>query len=55
VDTFVTDRVVDSHIRSIRKKLGSYKDHIESIYGEGYRFNPAPVSHQKKDKTQKAA
>jgi DNA-binding response OmpR family regulator len=44
VDTFVTDRVVDSHIRSIRKKLGSYKDHIESIYGEGYRFNPAPLS-----------
>jgi DNA-binding response OmpR family regulator len=44
VDTFVTDRVVDSHIRSIRKKLGSYKDHIESIYGEGYRFNPSPHS-----------
>jgi DNA-binding response OmpR family regulator len=44
VDTFVTDRVVDSHIRSIRKKLGTFKDHIESIYGEGYRFNPLPVS-----------
>lgn len=44
VDTFVTDRVVDSHIRSIRKKLASYKDHIESIYGEGYRFNPSPMS-----------
>lgn len=44
VDTFVTDRVVDSHIRSIRKKLASYKDHIESIYGEGYRFNPLPLS-----------
>lgn len=40
VDTFVTDRVVDSHIRSIRKKLANYKDHIESIYGEGYRFSP---------------
>lgn len=44
VDTFVTDRVVDSHIRSIRKKLGAFKDHIESIYGEGYRFNPSPAS-----------
>lgn len=43
VDTFVTDRVVDSHIRSIRKKLGFFKDHIESIYGEGYRFNPTPL------------
>ncbi|MCB0416665.1 MAG: response regulator transcription factor [Bdellovibrionaceae bacterium] len=47
VDTFVTDRVVDSHIRSIRKKLGAYKDHIESIYGEGYRFNPSPLSSSK--------
>lgn len=46
VDTFVTDRVVDSHIRSIRKKLGAFKDHIESIYGEGYRFNPSPISTQ---------
>lgn len=44
VDTFVTDRVVDSHIRSIRKKLAKFKDHIESIYGEGYRFNPSPLS-----------
>lgn len=43
VDTYVTDRVVDSHIRSIRKKLGNYKDHIESIYGEGYRFNPSSL------------
>lgn len=50
VDTFVTDRVVDSHIRSIRKKLGTYKDHIESIYGEGYRFNPVPVSSMDADK-----
>jgi DNA-binding response OmpR family regulator len=47
VDTFVTDRVVDSHIRSIRKKLGAYKDHIESIYGEGYRFNPTPLNAQR--------
>lgn len=43
VDTYVTDRVVDSHIRSIRKKLGTYKDHIESVYGEGYRFNPSSL------------
>lgn len=47
LDTFVTDRVVDSHIRSIRKKLGAYKDHIESIYGEGYRFNPVPLNAQR--------
>lgn len=57
VDTFVTDRVVDSHIRSIRKKMGAYKDHIESIYGEGYRFNPNPLSADQKanSKDQEAA
>jgi len=43
-ETFVSDRVVDSHIRTIRKKLGPFKAHIESIYGEGYRFNPSPLS-----------
>ncbi len=55
VDTFVTDRVVDSHIRSIRKKLGAYKDHIESIYGEGYRFNPVPVSGAGDDKEKESS
>jgi len=54
-DTFVTDRVVDSHIRSIRKKLGPYKDHIESIYGEGYRFNPMPFADNEKAKEEEAA
>lgn len=49
VDTFVTDRVVDSHIRSIRKKLGPFKDHIESIYGEGYRFNPGTSATDKSE------
>lgn len=55
VDTFVTDRVVDSHIRSIRKKLGPFKDHIESIYGEGYRFNPNPISNNSPQKNSEEA
>ena len=45
---------MDSHIRSIRKKLGQFKDHIESIYGEGYRFNPVPVSAANKNKSEAA-
>lgn len=49
-DTYVTDRVVDSHIRSIRKKMGPYKVQIESIYGEGYRFNStSQVENQNSD------
>ena len=42
-DVYVTDRVVDSHIRSIRKKLGNYRDHIEAVYGAGYRFTLKPI------------
>jgi len=34
----VTDRSVDVHIRSIRKKLGGARDLIETVRGIGYRF-----------------
>lgn len=35
---FVVDRNVDVHIQVIRKKLGTYRDLIETIRGVGYRF-----------------
>jgi len=34
----IVDRNMDVHIRAIRKKLGDYKDCIETIRGIGYRF-----------------
>jgi DNA-binding response OmpR family regulator len=34
----VTDRTVDTHIYSLRKKLGSLGNLIRSVQGEGYRF-----------------
>ncbi len=34
----VVDRNIDVHIRSVRRKLGTLKDHIETIRGVGYRF-----------------
>ena len=37
-DVFVVDRNIDVHIRSVRKKLGLYRDMIETIRGVGYRF-----------------
>jgi phosphate regulon transcriptional regulator PhoB len=37
-DTIVCDRTVDAHIKSLRQKLGSAKDYIETIRGAGYRF-----------------
>ncbi len=37
-ETFVIDRTVDVHIRSIREKLGKYRHCIETVRGTGYRF-----------------
>ena len=32
------DRVVDTHIKRLRKSLGEYGSHIETVVKEGYRF-----------------
>lgn len=37
-----TDRVVDAHIKAIRRKLGEAKDCVETVRGVGYRFSDAP-------------
>ena len=44
-DIYVTDRTVDAHICYIRKKLENYSTHIQSVPGEGYRFNPRADHH----------
>ena len=36
-DVSVTGRTIDTHIFSLRKKLGAWSDHIETIRGVGYR------------------
>ena len=38
-NVYVVDRTVDVHIGRIRKKLGRYRDIIETIVGVGYRCN----------------
>ena len=37
-DVSVTERSVDVHIVSLRRKLGAYGDAIETIRGVGYRL-----------------
>ncbi len=37
----VYDRTVDTHIKTLRKKLGDAKDCIETLRGVGYRFREA--------------
>ena len=34
----VTDRTIDVHMASLRKKLNNYGDYIETVRGVGYRF-----------------
>ena len=42
-EAFVVDRTVDVHIKSIRKKLGKYRELLETIRGTGYRFSEKDV------------
>ncbi len=37
-DTLVLERTIDVHIRSIRKKLGTSAELIQTVRGVGYRF-----------------
>jgi DNA-binding response OmpR family regulator len=43
-DTIVNDRTVDSHIYSLRKKLGSYSGALQAVPNMGYRFRRADRS-----------
>ena len=38
-DVIVAGRTIDTHISSLRKKLGSYGDKIETVRGVGYRIS----------------
>ena len=37
-DVAVTDRTIDVHITSLRRKLGEARDLVETVRGVGYRF-----------------
>jgi DNA-binding response OmpR family regulator len=37
-DTVACDRTVDAHVKSLRRKLGTARDYIETVRGAGYRF-----------------
>ncbi len=43
-DAFVIDRNVDVHVATLRKKLGAFGRHIETIRGLGYRMREQPVA-----------
>jgi len=39
IDYFGDTRVVDTHIKKIRRKLGVYASYIHTIFGVGYKFD----------------
>ncbi len=41
-DGGASERVVDAHVKAIRRKLGSAKHRLETVRGIGYRFLGAP-------------
>lgn len=43
-DANALERTIDVHIRSLRQKLGTHADLIETIRGVGYRFRPENAS-----------
>lgn len=38
----IDTRTVDTHMRRLREKLGEYSSRLETVRGEGYRFNALP-------------
>ncbi|MDE5978097.1 MAG: response regulator transcription factor [Turicibacter sp.] len=38
IDYFGDTRVVDTHIKKIRKKLGRYSKYLHTVFGVGYKF-----------------
>ena len=40
-DAMVSDRTVDAHIKTFRRKLGIAKHFVETVRGAGYRFKDA--------------
>jgi DNA-binding response OmpR family regulator len=40
-DVYVTDRTVDTHVQRLRKKLGEEAEAIRTVWGIGYKLQPA--------------
>jgi DNA-binding response OmpR family regulator len=41
-DALATDRTIDVHVASVRKKLDDYGRHVMTVRGVGYKFADAP-------------
>jgi two-component system phosphate regulon response regulator PhoB len=42
METRISTRTVDAHVKRLREKLGAARDYIETVRGIGYRFTGVP-------------
>lgn len=42
-DYYGDARTVDTHVRTLRDKLGEYRSHITTVWGTGYRFDAGEI------------
>ena len=42
LDTKISTRTVDAHVKRLREKIGTARDYIETVRGVGYRFAEDP-------------
>jgi two-component system phosphate regulon response regulator PhoB len=43
MDTKISTRTVDAHVKRLREKMGAARDYIETVRGVGYRFAEIPT------------
>src|ERR1041384_85039 len=43
IDTKISTRTVDAHVKRLREKMGAARDYIETVRGVGYRFAETPA------------
>jgi two-component system, OmpR family, phosphate regulon response regulator PhoB len=44
IDTKISTRTVDAHVKRLREKMGDARDYVETVRGVGYRFAGDPSS-----------
>jgi two-component system phosphate regulon response regulator PhoB len=44
IETKISTRTVDAHVKRLREKMGAARDYIETVRGVGYRFAEIPMS-----------
>ena len=42
MDSKISTRTVDAHVKRLREKIGAARDYIETVRGVGYRFAERP-------------